>query len=412
MNVTEAIYTDLKNTDLETVLNLLCGEHSYSMETNDVMSSERTRGLAVCPSDKRNPETVDARFMARAGNMEEVLRPVECMIGYGAYRRTLHLATESANELIRAAERFYSLPFFLADYDGAHLPIAWPENKVLRLTSTKNLGYEIILANLRREYPLCEDPLEALGVIITPGQSIFSDMHPVLLLSLKGHVLVHMRGRPIWSPDYDPETDGEQLYLVADNLKTFGRDGLSRCDAIYTDGGGVPYAMPEDIPLKEVTSVAPRNSLQIMRILDKWQGHIWCMTGCPGMLKDRLFIVSNDAPSYVKESLKEKYGTKFGLIGRIARCKDDHFSDCEVFILMDAGGTVYAYVPDTCKVRKIAQSFDSFCRIGTRRLYFNFQVPSSNTCREFDDPTFYTQPGSGFFLLSRELISVRRVRTK
>lgn len=387
------------------------GDHNYAVEMNEQSSSERTRGLNRKFNEERNPSTIDECFLNRAGNnIQNVLRPVECLIDYQSYRKTLHLAAASANELTRASARFYALPHFLEEYDGTLFPIAWPKNKCLRLTSEKSLGYSSITSDLKREYPLCDEPLQALGVILSSGQSLYSDIHPVLIISLKGQLFIHIRGRPVWSSDYDPEVDRDRLYFVAETLQTFAKDGLVRCDAIYTDAGGVPYAMQEDAALKEITSIAPRNAVRLINVLDKWQDHTWFLNGCPGMLKDRMFVISHTMPQYVKQSYKERYGTRFCVIGRVIRSLEDKDTECELYVVIDSSGTIFAYLPDTGIVRRLAQSFDMFLRIGTRSLYFNFEILPYNRRREFEDNTFITQQNSGFFLLSRELLSIRRVR--
>lgn len=405
-------FTQSLSLDTQFILSILATEHTYAMDAASPESSERTRGVSSVLTLERDSEMVDAAFLERAGPcLPDVMRPVECLIGYPEYRKRLHTAMDAVTELESAASHFFQLPRFLEDHDGTILPVSWPPNKYLRLTCAAKLGYREIINALRHEYKVCDSPTEVLGVILSPGQSIYSDVsHPVLLLTMRGTVLVHIRGRPVWNSDYNPDIDCEQLYVAAESLRIFGRDGLSRCDPFYTESGGAPYAMPEDPVLKHITQSMPTSPIVLIKLLSKWQGHCWSINGCPGMLKDRLFMISFVMPSFVREALSQQFDQRFVVIGRVFKSRDDIEDECEMYILVDCGGMIYGYIPDTGRMRRLAISFDQFLRMGTRRMYFNFQVQGTNTQRNLDDPTFIVHASSGFFLLPRQLLSVKRTR--
>ncbi|AFX83436.1 e128 [Murid betaherpesvirus 8] len=397
--------------DLNLALKVLSLDHTYVMET-DSGSSERTRGIRRNPFTERHAVTVDNVLLQRAGNsVQEAVRPVECLIDYDVYKKTLPMATGAALELMCLTSKFHRLNKVLEEHDGMFLSVAWPPNRKLRLTSTDKIGYRPVIEGLHGEYPLHEDPMEVLGVIMSYGQSLYSDSHIVILISVSGRVFAHVRGRPVWSADYDPSTDGEKLYLIADNLQAFGRDGLSKCEEVYTESGGAPYAMDEDDALRDITSVPSKNTLGFLKKLDVWQEHHWFINGCPGMLKDRIFIISSNAPPYVKQAYRQAFGTKYAIIGRVVRSMEDPETDCEIYVMLDQSGAIFAFLPESNRLRRLAKSFDSFLRIGTRRLYLDFEVTRNKTML-VDAPLFHIRNGSGFLLLCKEFVSLKACPSK
>lgn len=399
-------------------------DHSYAARKMEVGSSERTRGLGIPLGAERDAETVDLEFLKRAGpQWQDVIRPVQCLIDYQDHRRTAHLSWEPFLEIADAARQFGGFGRYLDSCDGALIKLAWPVDKSLRLTSTEKLGYRDVLEGLRRDYRvLTRERLEVLGVALSPGQSLYSDRHPVLLLAESGGVYVHVRASPSWTPGFDPERDGERLYVAAPDLRVLAKEGLVRCDDLYTEAGGAPYAMPEDAAVKDLSRVSCSGlagscgassgspTVRLLRVLETWEGHRWFMNGCPGMMKDRVFVISREVSPYAARLLAENHGPRFRVVGRMCKTPEDPVGDCEFYVLLDADGAVFAYAPETAKIRQLARTFDSFMRVGSRRMHFNFQLVRHDRSSPFDEPTFHPPLGCGFYLLSRELISVRRVR--
>ncbi|AWV68217.1 M128 protein [Murid betaherpesvirus 1] len=384
------------------------GDHSYHcMATSKPeCTSARTRG-GVSILERRDPASVDDIFMQRVcHDINDVLRPVECLIGFPDYRRILRVAMESATELHGVCALSGQLVKFLEDHDGAMLPLAWPPNRYLRLTSGRKLGYLDEAERLRKDYPVCNGPLEVLGLILAPGQSLYSDLHPVLMMSLTGVIFLHVRGRPVWNPDYDPDRDAERVFLVAESLQAFGREGLCRCDNVYTEDGGAPYATPEDPVLKNIVFTPHPGGMALYQQICKIKGHSWYINGCPGMLKDRVFVATPDLPPFVRHVNLERFGNRFLPIGRVTRSPEE--PECEMFIMVDAGGAIYGHMLDSGKVRKLAQNFDQFMRIGTRRAYFNFEMVRGDSLNtEYEETSFGTK-NQGFSLLTRDLVTVRK----
>lgn len=391
----------------------LSTDHPYAKDKMEIGTSERTRGLNFAESTPRDPVTVDAKFLERSGNQwQEVIRPVECLIDYPEYRKKAALAWEPMIQLLGVGKNFYALPRHLEEADGTLIPLPWPVTKHLRLTSTNMLNYGCILESLKRNYPLLGgEDLEVIGVVLSKGQSLYSSTdHPVVIISRSGIIYVHIRSQPIWTPGYDPEVDEEKLYIVADDLRSFAKEGLVRCDHMYTEEGGAPYAAPEDPKLKELIGIAQCSPYKLMKNLDAIGEQHYFINGCPGMLKDRVFVAPTQVPSYVKRLMADSYGKQFHIIGRVTRSPDDPISDCECFIMIDETGKIYSYTADCSKVRFLAKNLDQFLRMGTRRCYYNFQVFHKERPPVHDEPTFCPPIGCGFFLLSREMITVRRVR--
>lgn len=388
-------------------------DHSYARSDMEVGTSERTRGFNRARSVARNPTTVDARFLERSGNQcQEVIRPVECMIDYEEYRKRAAQAWEPFIQLFGVSKNFFALTRHLEEADGTLLPVSWPVNKHLRLTSTHMLNYGGTLEMLKRNYPsIGGEDLCVLGVVLSKGQSLYSNTdHPVVLMSRGGSVYVHIRSQPIWTPGYDPEMDEERVYLVSDDLVTFAKEGLVRCDDMYTEEGGAPYAAPEDENLKDLVRCSKCSPYKLIKNLDAMGEQQYYINGCPGMLKDRVFIAPTIVPSYVKRMMCETYGKHFYIVGRVTKSPDDPVSDCECFIMVDDRRKVYAFVPEYSKVRYLARDLDQFLRMGTRRMYFNFQLAHKDRPPVHDEPTFRPPIGCGFALLSREMITARRVR--
>lgn len=388
-------------------------EHPYARDKMDSGTSERTRGLANAPSAPRDAATVDVKFLERSGNhWQDVLRPAECVMDYQEYRKRASAAWEPFLQLLGISKNFFAVARHLEEADGTLIPLPWPVSKHLRLTSTSMLNYSGTIESLRKNYPvLGGEELEAVGVVLSRGQSLYSSTnHPVVLLSVSGIVYVHIRAQPVWCPDFDPETDQERLYMVADDLRSFAKEGLVRCDDMYTEEGGVPYCAPEDDDLRELMKIAKCGPYRFLKNLDAMGERHYFINGCPGMLKDRVFVAPTEVPSYVKRMMAESYGKHFHIIGRVTRSSDDPVYDCECYIMIDERSRVHSYVPECGKVRFLAKNLDQFMRIGTRRAYYNFQLAHREMPPVYDEPTFHPPIGCGFFLLSREMITVRRVR--
>nr|WEG69807.1 protein U95 [Mastomys natalensis cytomegalovirus 3]WEG69947.1 protein U95 [Mastomys natalensis cytomegalovirus 3]WEG70087.1 protein U95 [Mastomys natalensis cytomegalovirus 3]WEG70227.1 protein U95 [Mastomys natalensis cytomegalovirus 3]WEG70367.1 protein U95 [Mastomys natalensis cytomegalovirus 3] len=393
----------------ETTVSLepLSPDHAYAMECVRSESAARTRGSSVSIVAHRDASNIDEIFLQKAGNISDVLRPVECLIDYAKYRRRLRSAMEPTTDLNRVLKASFSqLRTFIEDHDGTHVPISWPHDTFIRLTSSTKLSYSTILESIQRDYKVSTNPLEVLGVILSKGQSLYSDMHPVLIISSDGRLFLHYRGRAMWNCDYDQHTDCEQLYYVAESLPVFIKEGLSRCDCMYTESGGAPYAMPEDGPLKYITSTAYQSGMLLMNNLSRIRNHYWYINGCPGMLKDRIFIVSPDVPEFVQQAQIDKFGNRFATIGRVVRCLEESSGDCEMYILTNSSGVIYGYISDSGKLRKIARNFDQFLRMGTRKAYFDFELPLSENTEEFTEQCMIK---GSFFLMSKNLMSIKRI---
>lgn len=388
-------------------------EHTYSRDTMDVESSERTRGLNTPVSAERDAATVDAVFLERSGNQwQDVLRPAECLIDHQEYRKKTAAAWEPFIELLGVSKNFFALCRHLNEVDGKLVPLPWPVRKHLRLTSTSTLNYYGTLESLKRNYPMLGgEDLEVLGVALSKGQSLYSSPeHPVVLISRSGVLYCHIRAQPIWTPGYDPDANRERVFMVADDLRTFAKEGLVRCDEIYTEEGEVPYAAPVDKHLKELIRASRYGAYSFHKGLEGRHEHYFYLNGCPGMLKDRVFTIPTYVPLYVKRLLSETYGKQFYVLGRITRSPDDFPCDSECFILLGSNNKIYSYMPESSKLRMIANNFEHFMRIGTRRAYFNFEVYHKDYPPINDEPTFAPPVGCGFSMLSRELLTVKRTR--
>lgn len=388
-------------------------DHPYARDNMEVGTSERTRGLNAAPSAPRDPVTVDAKFLERSGNQwQNVIRPVECVMDYQQYRKRAGAAWEPFVQLLGISKNFFALARHLEEVDGTLIPLPWPVTKHLRLTSTNMLNYNGVIESLRKNYPMMGgEDIEVLGVVLSRGESLYSSTtHPVVLISRSGVVYAHIRAQPIWAPDFDPEMDHERLYMIADDLRSFAKEGMVRCDDMYTEDGGAPYSAPEDENLKELIKISRCSPYRFIKNLDAVGEQHYYINGCPGMLKDRVLIAPTEVPSYVKRIIVESYGKSFHILGRVARSPDDPVYDCECFIMIDERGKIYSYIPECSKVRFLARTFDQFLRMGTRRAHYNFQLFHRERPPVYDEPTFRPPIGCGFFLLSREMITVRRVK--
>lgn len=389
-------------------------EHSYFRNAMDTGTSERTRGLPFPTSAERDAATVDAPFMERSGNQwQDVLRPVECMMDYQEYRKRAGAAWEPFVQLLGISKNFYALPRHLEEADGTLISLPWPVTKHLRLTSTSRLDYHGTLERLRRDYPMIgREDLEVLGVVLSKGQSLYSSTnHPVVLISRSGIVYCHIRPEPIWTPGYDPDMNQEKVFVVADDLRVFAKEGLARCDEMYTEEGEAPYAAPEDKHLRELIRISRHGPHRFFRDVTATEEQMFYLNGCPGMLKDRMFVTPTYVPTYVKRLMAETYGGRFHILGRVTRSSEDLPCECECFIMIGSDNSkIYSYVPESSKIRMVAKDFDQFMRMGTRRAYFNFQLFHKDHPPVHDEPTFSPPLGCGFFLLSRELITVRRTK--
>lgn len=370
-------------------------DHGYAISA-DAVGSRRTEALHATLSCVRETvdedlrrSTVDERFLWRASTAREnvVLRPARCVIGYAEYRSRLRRSSVEMMDLHHCLLSKTRLTTYLRRRHGTFITLSWPVHKYLQIVDDRMMRYDSVIDRLRQTYPLCDDWLLPVGVIVGSGETFYSDYnHPVLLVTGRRYVLLHVREEPSWL--LSGGASRERLYVAADSVWTLARDGLSRCDWCYTEAGGAPYATVADEALRDLVSAKTRRDI-LPALKNKWRRHRWMINGCPGALHDRVFrLRDEDAPTYILDHLKELYGDAFYLLGYILRDKEPAV-DCELFVLVDEELRVFVYAPEPEKIRYVAETLDTFFRIGTRRFYLNYELYPRGRFGIWDEPTCY-----------------------
>lgn len=362
-------------------------DHVYARpEATETKTATRERAY-VAPIAATRPSRSYPWMVRRAAQRLEVrgpFRPATFLSYYREYRKRVERSEEELWELKFHCLREEKIKEYTEKNDGRDILLSWPINKKICVMSFQRFNYMSIANQIAMRYSRQIRWAIPIGVVASTNGTPYSEYDlPVLVVDDKERVFLYVKRMP-WLPSDEPPArktgvpNDVSLYLAARSVTVLITEGLSHCDWCYSEEGGAPYGTTPDAALYALVS-AKKSRPRLVWLKRRYGGHVWNITDMPGADGDRYFHLENgDTPPSIAAYLKNVYGTEFTVLGYVTNWENDEANCSNVFILINDNCEVFTYLRAELSVVWLAKNVDAFFRMGTRRMYYNFELGKDN----------------------------------